>query len=102
MQREYAKLTEEDKRDYQEQIDAKARAYAKLDKEKQREYEEKLIKEGRAFELQQIIRKEKFELKKIDRLRKAEEEFTVKDFAETYGGSKNQASNRVKFENRQI
>ena len=101
-QREYAKLTEEDKRAYQEQIDAKARAYAKLDKEKQREYEEKLIREGRAFELQQIIRKEEFELKKIDKLTKAEEQFTVKDFAETYGGSKNQASNRAKFENENI
>ena len=101
-QREYAKLTEEDKRAYQEQIDAKARAYAKLDKEKQREYEEKLIREGRAFELQQIIRKEKFELQKLDRITKAEEQFTVKDFAETYGGSKNQASNRVKYENNNI
>ena len=60
------------------------------------------MKKVEQFELQQIIRKEKFELEKLDRITKAEEQFTVKDFAETYGGSKNQASNRVKFENENI
>ena len=100
--REYDKLKTEDKRDYDLQIADKARAYQKLDDEKKRAYEEKLIKEGRAFELQQIIRKEEFELEKLDRITKAEEQFTVKDFADTYKGSKNQANNRVKFENQGI
>ena len=101
-QRAYNKLIDEDKRDYELQITEKARAYQKFDEKQRKEYEEKLIKEGRAFELQQIIRKEQFELEKLDRITKAEQQFTVKDFAETYKGSRNQASNRVKFENENI
>ena len=70
--------------------------------EEKREYERKLIEEGRQFELDQIIRKEEFQLKLLDKELEKEQQFTVKDFAETYGGSKNQASNRVKFENEDI
>ena len=73
-----------------------------MKKKKKRAYERKLIEEGRQFELDQIIRKEEFQLKLLDKQLEKEQQFTVKDFAETYGGSKNQASNRVKFENQNI
>jgi len=112
-QRAYERLQTQDKRDYDEVIADRARAFAKLDKQQQKEYEERLIKEGRAFELQQIKRKEKFELDKIESQQKfqeklldkqleKEQQFTVKDFADTYKGSRNQANNRVKFENENI
>ena len=123
-QRAYEQLQTQDKRDYDEVIADRARAFAKLDKEKQKEYEQRLIREGRAFELQQIKRREQSELEKIERKEKfeldklekqqkfqeglldkqlqTEQQFTVKDFADTYGGSRNQASNRVKFENENI
>ena len=100
--RAYDKLKIEDKRAYDLDIDAKARAYQKLDEEKKREYEEKLIREGRAFELQQIIRKEKFQLKLLDEELDLQDKVTVKDYIADYGGSKNQASNRVKFENQNV
>ena len=112
-QRAYERLQTQDKRDYDEVIADRARAFAKLDKQQQKEYEERLIKEGRAFELQQIKRKEEFELDKIESQQKfqeklldkqleKEQQFTVKDFADTYKGSRNQANNRVKFENENI
>ena len=112
-QRAYERLQIQDKRDYDEAIADKARAFAKLDKEKQQEYEQRLIKEGRAFELEQIKRKEQFEKDKLESQQKfqeklldkqleKEQQFTVKDFADTYKGSRNQASNRVKFENENI
>ena len=123
-QRAYQDLKDQDKRDYDEVITDRARAYKKLDDQKKKEYEERLIREGRAFELQlikkkeqseleKIERKEKFELDKLEKQQKfqeglldkqlqTEQQFTVKDFADTYGGSRNQASNRVKFENENI
>jgi len=112
-QRAYERLQTQDKRDYDQAIADKARAFAKLDKEKQQEYEQRLINEGRAFELEQIKRKEKFELDKIEKQQKFQEKLldkqldledkvTVKDYIADYGGSKNQASNRVKFENQDI
>ncbi len=97
-QRAYDKLEKEDKRAYDAKILEEARAYQNMKDEEKRAYEKKLIEEGRQFELDQIIRKEEFQLKLLDK----EQQFTVKDFAETYGGSKNQASNRVKFENQDI
>ena len=123
-QRAYQDLKDQDKRDYDEVITDRARAYKKLDDQKKKEYEQRLIREGRAFELQQIKRREQSELEKIERKEKfeldklekqqkfqegllekqlqTEQQFTVKDFADTYGGSRNQASNRVKFENENI
>ena len=100
--RDYEKLQTEDKRAYDAKILDEARTYADLKDEEKRAYERKLIEEGRAFELEQIIRKEKFQEKLIDRKLQTEQQFTVKDFADTYGGSRNQASNRVKFENENI
>ena len=101
-QRAYNKLEKEDKRAYDAKILEEARAYQNMKDEEKREYEKKLIEEGRQFELDQIIRKEEFQLKLLDKELEKEQQFTVKDFAETYGGSKNQASNRVKFENQDI
>jgi len=101
-QRAYNKLEKEDKRAYDAKILEEARAYQNMKDEEKREYERKLIEEGRQFELDQIIRKEEFQLKLLDKELEKEQQFTVKDFAETYGGSKNQASNRVKFENENI
>ena len=101
-QRAYDKLEKEDKRAYDARILEEARAYQNMKDEEKREYERKLIEEGRQFELDQIIRKEEFQLKLLDKELEKEQQFTVKDFAETYGGSKNQASNRVKFENQDI
>ena len=100
--RAYDKLQIEDKRAYDAKILEEARAYQNMKDEEKREYERKLIEEGRQFELDQIIRKEEFQLKLLDKELEKEQQFTVKDFAETYGGSKNQASNRVKFENENI
>ena len=100
--RAYDKLQIEDKRAYDAKILEEARAYQNMKDEEKREYERKLIEEGRQFELDQIIRKEEFQLKLLDKELEKEQQFTVKDFAETYGGSKNQASNRVKFENQDI
>jgi hypothetical protein len=100
--RAYDKLQIEDKRAYDAKILEEARAYQNMKDEEKREYEKKLIEEGRQFELDQIIRKEEFQLKLLDKQLETEQQFTVKDFAETYGGSKNQASNRVKFENENI
>jgi hypothetical protein len=101
-QRRYDKLQLEDKRVYDAKILEEARKYQNMKDEEKREYEKKLIEEGRQFELDQIIRKEEFQLKLLDKELKMEEQFTVKDFAEEYKGSKNQASNRVKFENQDI
>ena len=101
-QRAYDKLEKEDKRAYDAKILEEARAYQNMKDEEKRAYEKKLIEEGRQFELDQIIRKEEFQLKLLDKELEKEQQFTVKDFAETYGGSKNQASNRVKFENENI
>ena len=101
-QRAYDKLEKEDKRAYDAKILEEARAYQNMKDEEKRAYEKKLIEEGRQFELEQIIRKEEFQLKLLDKELEKEQQFTVKDFAETYGGSKNQASNRVKFENENI
>ena len=100
--RDYEKLQTEDKRAYDAKILDEARTYADLKDEEKRAYERKLIEEGRAFELEQIIRKEKFQERLIDKQLQTEQQFTVKDFADTYGGSRNQASNRVKFENENI
>ena len=100
--RAYDKLQIEDKRAYDAKILEEARAYQNMQDEEKRAYEKKLIEEGRQFELDQIIRKEEFQLKLLDKQLETEQQFTVKDFAETYGGSKNQASNRVKFENQDI
>jgi len=100
--RAYDKLQIEDKRAYDAKILEEARAYQNMKDEEKRAYERKLIEEGRQFELDQIIRKEEFQLKLLDKELEKEQQFTVKDFAETYGGSKNQASNRVKFENQDI
>ena len=100
--RAYDKLQIEDKRAYDAKILEEARAYQNMKDEEKRAYEKKLIEEGRQFELDQIIRKEEFQLKLLDKELEKEQQFTVKDFAETYGGSKNQASNRVKFENENI
>ena len=100
--RAYDKLQIEDKRAYDAKILEEARAYQNMKDEEKRAYEKKLIEEGRQFELDQIIRKEEFQLKLLDKELEKEQQFTVKDFAETYGGSKNQASNRVKFENQDI
>ena len=101
-QRAYNKLEKEDKRAYDARILEEARAYQNMKDEEKRAYEKKLIEEGRQFELDQIIRKEEFQLKLLDKQLETEQQFTVKDFADTYGGSKNQASNRVKFENQDI
>ena len=101
-QRAYNKLEKEDKRAYDAKILEEARAYQNMKDEEKRAYEKKLIEEGRQFELDQIIRKEEFQLKLLDKQLETEQQFTVKDFADTYGGSKNQASNRVKFENQDI
>jgi len=100
--RAYDKLQIEDKRAYDAKILEEARAYQNMKDEEKREYERKLIEEGRQFELDQIIRKEEFQLKLLDKQLETEQQFTVKDFADTYGGSRNQASNRVKFENQNI
>ena len=100
--RAYDKLQIEDKRAYDAKILEEAREYQNMKDEEKREYEKKLIEEGRQFELDQIIRKEEFQLKLLDKELEKEQQFTVKDFAETYSGSKNQASNRVKFENDNI
>jgi hypothetical protein len=100
--RAYDKLQIEDKRAYDAKILEEARAYQNMKDEEKRAYERKLIEEGRQFELEQIIRKEEFQLKLLDKELEKEQQFTVKDFAETYGGSKNQASNRAKFENENI
>ena len=100
--RAYDKLQIEDKRAYDAKILEEARAYQNMKDEEKREYEKKLIEEGRQFELDQIIRKEEFQLKLLDKELEKEQQFTVKDFAETYGGSRNQAANRVKFENQDI
>ena len=101
-QRAYNKLEKEDKRAYDAKILEEARAYQNMKDEEKRAYEKKLIEEGRQFELDQIIRKEEFQLKLLDKQLEKEEQFTVKDFADTYAGSRNQATNRVKFENDNI
>ena len=112
-ERRYQQLQAQDKRDYDEVIADRARAFAKLDDEKQKEYEERLIREGRAFELEQIKSKEQFELDKLkeqqdfqekllDKQLEVEQQFTVKDFAKEYKGSRNQATNRVKYENENV
>jgi len=101
-ERAYRDLKDQDKRDYDEAVTARARSYQKLDDQQRKEYEEKLIKEGRAFELQKIKEDQKFREKMIDKELEINKGYTEKDFLEVYEGDTLQAKNRADFENNKL
>jgi len=107
-QRSYAKLEQQDKRDYDEAVTAKARAYQKLDDQQKKEYEQRLIDQGRAFELEQIKRKEDFEIEKLEKQQDFQRELYEKEKEEkeklpaTFYADKYYENDSDKGENRKI
>ena len=99
--RAYDKLQIEDKRAYDAKILEEARAYQNMKDEEKRAYDKKLIEEGRQFELDQIIRKEEFQLKILDKELDANDPFNQKNLAKVYFEeykSKAPANNRATYE----
>ena len=94
-QRAYNKLTLEEQRSYDAKLLDEARDYAKMDLADKREYEQKLIEEGRAFDLQKIQMQ-------IDAESPTSQASLTASFLDTYEGSKNQATNRARYETENI
>ena len=112
--RAYEKLGVEDQRDWEERVNKRARDYAKLDREEQQDFQREMIEAGNAFELEQIIRREKHDIKMqgeqfkqkkqlIDIQTKANlaaaNQYTGKDFFQDYENTTH-ANNRALYENK--
>jgi len=101
-ERAYNRLRDEDKKEYDQAIADKTRKLMKLDERDRLAAEQRLIDQGRAFELEKIKRREKFELKLLDKQKEALESFTTKDYIKEYEGNSVQAGNRARYENEKI